>query len=63
MLRQEVKILKEYRFNNAIVRVHGNACRATIEKATIKFLKKIELHKAKKKEQQQNGNIDTSRNI
>ena len=50
MLRQEVRVMKEYRFNNAIIRVHGNACRATIEKATIKFLKKIELHKAKKKE-------------
>ena len=55
--------MKKYKFNNAIIRVHGNACRATIEKATIVFLKKVDLHKARQKEQGQNGNTDKSRNI
>lgn len=56
-------MIKIYKFNNAIIRVHGNACHANIKDATAKFLKKIELNKAKQKEQQRNGNIDQSRNI
>ena len=55
--------MQQYRYGNASIRVYGNACRATIEKATIVFLKKADLHKAKQKEQGQNGNIDKSRNI
>lgn len=55
--------MKEYTHNNNIVRVHGVACREKLTAATITFLKKVELHKAKQKEKHQNGNIDQSRNI
>jgi hypothetical protein len=55
--------MKEYIYNSNTIRVRGVACREKLEAATITFLKKVELHKKKQKEQQQNGNIDKSRNI
>jgi hypothetical protein len=55
--------MKEYTYNNVIIRVHGVACRENLEIATIKFLKKVETNKAKRKDKNQNGNNDTSRNI
>lgn len=55
--------MKEYIYNNNVIRIRGVACRENLEAATITFLKKLELHKKKQKEQQQNGNIDTSRTI
>lgn len=55
--------MKEYTYNSNIIRVRGVACREKLEAATIIFLKKVELHKKKQKEQQRNGNIDKSRNI
>ena len=55
--------MKEYRFNNTTIRVHGNACHATVKEATIKFLKKVELYRSRQKEKEQNGNIDKSRII
>lgn len=55
--------MQQYRHGDATIRVHGNACRATIEKATIVFLKKVELSKSKQKEQYKHGNTDKSRNI
>lgn len=42
-------MIKIYKFNNATIRVHGTACHATIKDATVKFLKKVELNKAKQK--------------
>jgi hypothetical protein len=50
--------MKEYTYDNNTIRVHGVACREKMEEATIAFLKKVELHKQKQKDQQQNGNID-----
>lgn len=55
--------MKEYTYNSNIIRIRGVACRENLEAATIAFLKKVELHKNKQKEQNQNGNIDKSRNI
>ncbi len=55
--------MKEYRFNNATIRVYGNAYHVTIKDATITFLKKVELSKTKRREQNENGNIDKSRVI
>ena len=56
-------MLKEYRHNTVTIRVHGSACHATVKEATLRFLKKIEMNKAKRKEQIQNGNTNTSRTI
>ena len=53
--------MKEYKHNNAIIRVHGNACHATIKEATIKFLKKVELARLKRKDDIKNDNVDTCR--
>lgn len=54
--------MKEYKYNNAIIRVHeGNAYHATIKDATIKFLKKVEAARLKRKEDHENGNINTCR--
>lgn len=44
--------MKEYTYNNNTIRVQGVACREKVEAATIIFLKKVELHKKKQKEQQ-----------
>ena len=57
-MQHEGFYMKEYIYNNNVIRVHGVACREKLEAATITFLKKVELHKQKQKEQQQNGNID-----
>jgi hypothetical protein len=43
-------VIKKYIHNNVVIRVHGRACHATVKEATIKFLKKVELCKAKQKE-------------
>lgn len=51
--------MKEYTYNNSTIRVRGVACREKLKAATITFLKKVELHKAKQKEHKiQNGNTD-----
>ena len=55
--------MKEYTYNNATIRVYGNACHATIKEATIKFLKKVEIERLKRKDKDQNGNTDTCRII
>ena len=54
--------MKEYKYNNAIIRVHdGSASRATIKEATIKFLTKVQTARSKRKDESNNGNINTSR--
>ena len=55
--------MKKYRHNNVTIRVYGSACHATIKDATIKFLSKVEMYKAKQEEQHKNVNINKSRNI
>lgn len=56
--------MKEYRYNNAIIRIQGKVNRENIEEATIIFLKKGEkCRKNKMKENSQNGNCDTSRDF
>lgn len=53
--------IKEFKYNNAIIRVRGEVNREKIEEATIIFLKKAEkCRKNKKKEKGQNGNCDKS---
>lgn len=51
--------MKEYTYNQNTIRIRGVACHEKLKTATITFLKKVELHKAKQKEQKiQNGNTD-----
>ena len=53
--------IKEFKYNNAIIRMRGEVDREKIEKATIIFMKKAErCRKNKKKEKGQNGNSNTS---
>ena len=43
--------MTEYKTNNATVRIHGNADRENVEKATIKFMKEVmKCKKERKKE-------------
>lgn len=55
--------MKEYKYNNATVRMYGNACHATLKEATIRLLKKVEIVRSKRKDESKNGNIDTCRII
>lgn len=55
--------MKEYTYNNAIIRVHGVARHETVKASTINFLKKVETYNKKRKGNHQNGNTNTSRNI
>ena len=41
--------MTEYKTNNALVRIHGNVKRETVEKSTIKFMKEIQKRKKGKK--------------
>lgn len=53
--------MKEFKYENATIRVRGKVNREKIEEATINFLKKAEkCMKNKKKEKNQNGNCDKS---
>lgn len=53
--------IKEFKYNNAIIRIRGEVNREKIEEATIIFLKKAEqCRKNKKKEKSQNGDCDKS---
>lgn len=53
--------MKEFKYENATIRVRGEVNREKIEEATINFLKKAEkCMKNKKKEKSQNGNRDKS---
>lgn len=63
MQHTEGLLIKTYIHNNTVVRIHGNACRATLQEAAIAFLKKVEKQKANRKETNQNGNTDQSRII
>ena len=56
-----VMSMKEYRYENAIIRVRGEVNKEKIEEATIIFLKKAaKFRKNKKKEKSQNVNCDKS---
>ena len=53
--------MKEYRYENAIIRIRGEVDREKIEEATIIFLKKAErCRKNKMKEKSKNDNRNTS---
>lgn len=56
--------MKEYKYNNAIIRIRGEVNKEKIEEATIIFLKKADrCRKNKTKEKNQNGDNDTPRAI
>ena len=42
---QSTEQVTEYRIGNAIVRMHGTPDREKIEAATLKFMRRVELHK------------------
>lgn len=53
--------MKEYKYNNAIIRIKGDVDRERIREATIKFMKKVEIEKRKQaKGKIQNGDSDKS---
>lgn len=52
--------MKEYKYNNAIIRIRGEVNKEKIEEATIIFLKKADrCRKNKMKEKNQNGDNNT----
>lgn len=53
--------MKEYKYNNAIIRITGDVDRERIREATIKFMKKVEIEKRKQtKGKIQNGDSNKS---
>lgn len=53
--------MKEFKYENAIIRISGEVNREKIKEATVIFLKKSDkCRKNKMKEKNQNGNCDKS---
>ena len=56
--------MKEYRHENAIIRIKGNVDREKIREATVKFFRRVENSKRNRENDKiQNGNKNTSRAI
>jgi hypothetical protein len=50
--------MKEYKFSNAVVRIHGSYDQETLKAATEKFMKKV--HKIRKQKRKEKGNEPVS---
>lgn len=57
----KVALIKQYKYKNATVYIHGQIEKNKLEHATTMFLKKVVLHH--KRKDRSNGNNDTSRII